>query len=96
MEWNIEWFPKSPGYWEDKKNQREFFDSLARKFNIQEPKDWGKLNTSTIKKHGGACVLYHYKGVLLAALRSVYPSNNSFSVKNSYGKISNSIRNGSQ
>jgi hypothetical protein len=45
--------PKPQGYWKDKKNQKEFFDQLAVKWNIQKPEDWNKVTNKMVFKEGG-------------------------------------------
>lgn len=39
VDWKIEWFYKSPGYW--KSHQREFLETVAAKLGIKNPEDWG-------------------------------------------------------
>jgi hypothetical protein len=41
------------GYWKDKQNQKEFFDQLAIKWNIQNPEDWNKVTREMVYKEGG-------------------------------------------
>jgi hypothetical protein len=55
---------KSPGYWEDKKNQKEFFDQLASKWNIQKSDDWNKVTTQMVLKEGGSFITHYYNGSL--------------------------------
>jgi hypothetical protein len=55
---------KPHGYWTDKENQKEFFDKLAIKLNIQTPKDWEKVTTSTVEDEGGSFICRHYNGSL--------------------------------
>lgn len=38
--WNIHKFHAPVGYWQDKKNQREFFESLGKKLGIKKWEDW--------------------------------------------------------
>lgn len=59
-------------YWENKSNQRAFFDSIAKKFNITSPPQWGNIDARTFQKNGGNTILFYYKNSLFKALRSVY------------------------
>lgn len=60
------------GYWKDHKNQRKFFDELAKKLKIAKPEDWGKVNVKRIAEHGGLALLNYYGGSLMKCLKSVY------------------------
>jgi hypothetical protein len=53
------------GYWNSLQNQRQFFDSLAKKFNIQKPEDWYKITVDEVVHNGGSFIQRHYKGSLL-------------------------------
>jgi hypothetical protein len=54
---------KPRGYWKDKKNQKEFFDQLAVKWNIQKPEDWHTVSTKkVIKEEGGSFIVTYYNG----------------------------------
>jgi hypothetical protein len=33
-------FTLGHGYWTDISNQKEYFEYVAQKFNIQQPEDW--------------------------------------------------------
>jgi hypothetical protein len=44
---------KPRGYWLDKQNQKNFFDQLALKWNIQKPNDWNKVTKGMVLKEGG-------------------------------------------
>jgi hypothetical protein len=52
---------KPRGYWKDKQNQKEFFDQLAVKWNIQKPEDWNKVTNKMLFKEGGSFIAKYYK-----------------------------------
>jgi hypothetical protein len=56
---------KPAGYWNNKQNQREFFDKLAVALNITDPTDWHKVGMDIIHSEGGSFVNTHYKGSLI-------------------------------
>jgi hypothetical protein len=55
---------KPRGYWKAKENQKEFFDQLAIKWNIQKPEDWNKVTYDMVLKEGGRFIVYYYNGSL--------------------------------
>jgi hypothetical protein len=57
------------GYWKDKENQKEFFDQLAIKWNIQKPEDWNKVTNEMVLKEGGRFIVDYYN-------RSLQQGNN--------------------
>jgi hypothetical protein len=54
--------PKPRGYWQDKANQKTFFDQLAIKWNIQNADDWSKVTSSMVLKEGGGFIVQYYNG----------------------------------
>jgi hypothetical protein len=52
------------GYWKDKQNQKEFFDQLAIKWNIQKPEDWNKVTQEMAWKEGGYFINQYYNSSL--------------------------------
>jgi hypothetical protein len=52
------------GYWQDKENQKKFFDQLAIKWNIQKPEDWNKMTCDMVVKEGGSFIYKYYNGSL--------------------------------
>jgi hypothetical protein len=48
----------------DKKHQKEFFDQLALKWNIQKPDDWNKVTLMMAQKEGGNFISRYYNGSL--------------------------------
>jgi hypothetical protein len=48
-------------YWQDKQNQKAFFDKLASKWNIKKPEDWNKVTPAMVIKEGGSFIVTYYK-----------------------------------
>ena len=65
----------SNGFWKNADNHKKFMNDLSIKLNIQNPQDWNKISTSTIKKNGGKTLLQVY-GDLFHLLKFVYPEIN--------------------
>lgn len=61
------------GFWLQKSNQKKFFESFAKKHNIQNPEDWGKINTRQFLGEGGAFITHYFSGSLYKSLQSVFP-----------------------
>jgi hypothetical protein len=55
---------KPRSYWKDMANQKEFFDQLAIKWNIQKPEDWNKVTTTMVVREKGDFINRYYKGSL--------------------------------
>jgi hypothetical protein len=53
---------KPHAYWKDVRHQRQFFDQLASKLNIQRPEQWYTVKWDTILEAGGTFVSNYYKG----------------------------------
>jgi hypothetical protein len=52
--------------WKDKKNQKEFFDRLAIKWNIQKPEDWNNVaREKVLKEEGASSIIHYYNGSLI-------------------------------
>jgi hypothetical protein len=78
---------KPLGYWKDIQHQKQFFDHLAIKLNIQKPEDWSKVTTAKVLEEGGSFITDYYnssvtKGMsigkddlTLRALQAVYPES---------------------
>ena len=77
MDWKLEWFPHLTeyfnGFWNKKKNQRNFMTKFAKKFHIKKPEDWGNITLNLFMQAGGTSVLDHYENSLLKALENIYP-----------------------
>lgn len=63
------------GFWDVKENQKQFFDSLAKKLHIKSPSDWGKVTSQYVKENKGSSLLHMYNNSVSNALRYVYPGN---------------------
>ncbi len=50
------------GYWEEKEHHKQYFDWLARKYNITEDDQWQSITTEDIQKTGGSRFLNEYNG----------------------------------
>ena len=61
------------GYWKIKENQRNFFDSLQKRFDIQSPKEWGRVTVQQVITAGGVTLLDYNQLSLFKALCSIYP-----------------------
>mmetsp|Transcript_10792 Transcript_10792/g.44229 ORF Transcript_10792/g.44229 Transcript_10792/m.44229 type:complete len:426 (+) Transcript_10792:100-1377(+) len=57
------------GFWRDAGNRRNFVDELKRIHSIDGPKGWRGLTCSDVVRAGGAGLLAHYKGSMLALLQ---------------------------
>jgi hypothetical protein len=55
---------KPRGHWKDKQNQKEFFDKLAIKWNIQTSEDWNKVTNDMVLKEGGKFIHKYYNDSL--------------------------------
>lgn len=54
-------------------NRKNFLEQIKTKYQIKEPKDWGKMTTTQIHSAGGSALLTHYyEGSLFKCLSSVY------------------------
>lgn len=59
-------------YWKDIQNQRQFFNDLGKKLNIENVDDWNQVSSSTIMEHRGWWIFNEYRTVI-EALSAVYP-----------------------
>lgn len=82
IEWKKEWFSKVPNsYWKSMENRKMLMDQIAKKLNIKNPSDWGKVTQNCIYELGGCSLLTrYYNGSLFACLQSIYQGK-SFSRK---------------
>jgi hypothetical protein len=74
-DWKVWKFKQVPVfYWNEFKNRKKFFDSLAAELHITQLEDWYEITIHTIVKHGGsALLLKYYENSPAKALQSVYP-----------------------
>lgn len=71
--------PKS--YWNSMENRRTFLDSIAAKYNIKKPSDWGKLKIGVIYENGGTTLMKnYYNDSLFVCLQSVYKGQSSYKI----------------
>ena len=74
--WEVSKFSNpSESYWADKKIQREFFDKLAKKFEIKEWEDWYQIKASDVVKNGGTTIVSIHGGSVFRALMNIYPEH---------------------
>jgi hypothetical protein len=72
--WEMWKFKQSPKhYWDDIKNQRIFFDSVAKKLGIEKMEDWYTVKNRDVRDLKVDGVLSRYRGSLIRALKSIYP-----------------------
>ena len=60
------------GYWEDVKNCRSFLDGVARRFCVDERKDWQKVRNEDVVAMGGDRLLRIHGNSLFNTLQAVY------------------------
>ena len=60
-------------HWKKKENQRKFFDSLQKRFDIQHPKEWGKITKEQVMEAGGGTLLNYNQRSLFKLVCSIYP-----------------------
>jgi hypothetical protein len=58
------------GYWAYVKNQRSYFDELAKRLNIQTHEEWYSVKPKQITQR---TILSYYNGYYSSAIESVYP-----------------------
>lgn len=63
------------GFWNSPINQLKFLENFAKKFDIKEPKYWGKVTHHQILKEGGGGLLNKNKNSLRIALKQHFPRN---------------------
>lgn len=52
--------------------QREYMESIATKFHIKKPSDWGKITVNEVGEDG-RYILSRYNGSMFKTLSSIYP-----------------------
>lgn len=67
--------PVSSGHWKDMTNQRNFFEKLAKQFNIKHWTDWYNVSREDIQRNGGSGLLNHYANSHLQALEAIFPEH---------------------
>ena len=69
--WKFEKVPK--GYWDDKKNQRDFMDDLGKHLGFTTKENWYLLNMDQVEAHGGGGLIKLYHGSPAQLVQGVYP-----------------------
>jgi hypothetical protein len=69
--WMLDKVP--PGYWDDIKNQRKYFDWLAKQLHIKTPEDWYQVTHAEVVARGGGRPLGLHGNSLSKTLSAVYP-----------------------
>lgn len=69
----LETTPK--GYWQNKKNQREFMDGLGKDLGFNTKEDWYKISKSHIVDQGGNSLLRYYGGSPSKLVQAIYPEH---------------------
>lgn len=74
---NLEAYRKSSfrkSNWNSIENRRRILNNIQLKFDIKEPRDWGKITVKEIRKHGGVSLLSnYYNNSLFSCLQATYP-----------------------
>eukprot|EP01114_Cavostelium_apophysatum_P021400 TRINITY_DN7453_c0_g1_i1.p1 TRINITY_DN7453_c0_g1~~TRINITY_DN7453_c0_g1_i1.p1 ORF type:complete len:488 (-),score=137.23 TRINITY_DN7453_c0_g1_i1:47-1510(-) len=73
--WKMWKFEKAPaGFWDDKRNQREFMDDLASALELNSREDWYRVTVKQVHENGGGGLLeVCYNNSLSRALAEIYP-----------------------
>jgi hypothetical protein len=62
-------------HWDDPKDQREFFEWLAKTQGFTNFEDWYSLTLEIIEKYGGGPLIYKYNYSPAKALQTLYPQH---------------------
>ena len=79
--WNVAcegdgaWRSQSKGFWEDKTNQRNFMDFLAKELQLEKHNDWYKIKAKEICDYGGRTLLCKYNHSRSRLLKELYPDH---------------------
>ena len=70
----------SKDYWNDKKNQRHFFDWMFQELSFSSLEDWYQVSISNLENKGSTLMLRdivgnYYNGSLYLALQNLYPES---------------------
>lgn len=72
FQWEEYWERRPKGYWLQMNNQKKWLDDFAKKHNILNPEDWGKITSSQMKEFPSFYVNI-YDASLFKMLNRVYP-----------------------
>jgi hypothetical protein len=80
------WEAKRPhGYWKDIGNQRAFLERIAKKYDVQKPEDWYKIQAKgLLKEDGGYLINAYYNGSLVQGNSSYISLNTAVVFTRSY------------
>lgn len=67
----------SKSVWNSSDYQRVFLDSVAIKFAIKKPSDWGNITNKVFTEEGGSTLLRKFNGSIANVLSNAYPGNDS-------------------
>lgn len=77
----MEWFPNVQ--MNQVKNIKHVLEEIKSKYDIKEPRDWGKFSTKELKKTSAFSIINrYYKGSLFHCLRTNYPGCSTIVVSN--------------
>jgi hypothetical protein len=64
------------GFWDNKKNQKEYMDWLFKELNYNDINDWYKISTNLIQANYGTTLLRkHYDNSLQLLIKDLYPEH---------------------
>ena len=61
------------GYWQNKKNQKEYMEWLGKELGYTTIEDWYKVSANDFKRNRGGTILKQYNSSPIKVLSSVYP-----------------------
>ena len=71
--------------WEDKENQRKYFNWLGKKLGITESIDWLDVTCNDIILNDGNGILKYYNNSLIKSISKIYPEIDWKKLENEYG-----------
>lgn len=74
IKWKREWFTlhEKKGFWKKSTSQRLFLNEIAKKYQIVNPEEWGKINNKEFIDCGGSSLLATF-GSVRKVLQHAYP-----------------------
>lgn len=73
---------RAKGFWQQKQNQKQFFENTAKVLGISNPSEWGKVSTFQIQHFGGSTLLQMHNNSILNTLIAVFPGILKYRVTN--------------